>query len=95
MGEFFVNGIPMSMVSSTATITARISLSLNKMQMDVDGTQLEDFNKRVTNEEMRTPENVAYFKSLTNEEIRTPENVAYFKGLVLEVLIEQNLIPST
>jgi hypothetical protein len=94
MSEFFVNNIQMAMVSSTETITARISLSLTKMQMDVDGTQLEDFNKRITNEEMRTPENIAYFKGLTNEEMRTPENIAYFKGLVLEVLIEQNLITS-
>lgn len=67
MGEFLVNNIPMVMVSSTETITARISLSLVKMQMDIDGTQLEDFNKRITNEEMRTPENIAYFKGLVLE----------------------------
>jgi hypothetical protein len=67
MSEFFVNNIQMAMVSSTETITARISLSLTKMQMDVDGTQLEDFNKRITNEEMRTPENIAYFKGLVLE----------------------------
>lgn len=67
MGEFVVNNIAMAMVSSTETITGRISLSLTKMQMDVDGTQLEDFNKRITNEEMRTPENIAYFKGLVLE----------------------------
>ena len=34
------------------------------MQMVVEGTQLEDFSKAMAHEEIRTEENVAYFKDL-------------------------------
>ncbi len=62
--KFLINDIPAIIKSSTATITAKASLSPNKMQMVVEGTQLEDFSKAMAHEEIRTDENVAYFKDL-------------------------------
>jgi hypothetical protein len=67
MEKFLINDIPAVIKSATATITAKASLSPNKMQMVVEGTQLEDFSKSMAHEEIRTAENVAYFKGLVLE----------------------------
>jgi len=56
-----------SIKSETANITAKAILSPTEMEMIIDGTQLEDFSKGITNEEIRTAENVAYFKGLVLE----------------------------
>ena len=56
-----------SIKSATTNITAKAILSTTEMQMIVDGTQLEDFSKSMAHEEIRTEENVAYFKGLVLE----------------------------
>ena len=67
MGEFLINKIPATIKSATANITAKASISPNKMLMEIDGNQLEDFSKGIVNDEIRTPENVLYFKQLILE----------------------------
>lgn len=90
--SFLINDIPMQIITATETINAVASLSPSRMQMVTKGTEIEDFNKRIVNEEIRTPENTDYFKGLINDELRTAENTLYLKGLMLEVLQEQGLI---
>jgi hypothetical protein len=79
MEKFLINNIPATIKSSTATITAKASLSINKMLLEFNGTELEDFNKGIINEEIRTPENTAYFKGLMLE-------VLIEQGLIEEVI---------
>jgi hypothetical protein len=67
MANFLINDIPATIKSATVDITAKASISPNKMQIVVDGTQLEDFSKGITNEEIRTQENRDFFKSLVIE----------------------------
>lgn len=65
--KFFVSNIPVRVVSPTGTITAKASLSINKMLLEFNGTELEDFNKLIINEEIRTPDNILFFKQIVLE----------------------------
>ena len=64
MGKFLINDIPSEIKSAKHTIKAKASLSPNKMQMVVEGTQLEDFSKAMANEELRTDDSTKYLKDL-------------------------------
>ena len=70
MGKFLINDIPAIIRSKISTITAKASLSPNKMEMFIEGTQLEDFSKKMANEEMRTDESKKYFKELVLEVLK-------------------------
>lgn len=70
MGKFLINDIPAVIRSKMNTITAKASLSPNKMEMFIEGTQLEDFSKKMANEEMRTDESKKYFKELVLEVLK-------------------------
>lgn len=65
--KFFVSNIPVRVVSSTGTLTAKASLSVNKMLLEFNSTELEDFNKAIINDEIRTAENILFFKNLVLE----------------------------
>lgn len=67
MGDFLINKIPMQIITATRTINAKSSISPNRMEMVTNGTEIEDFVKEIINEEIRTPENIAYIKSLVLE----------------------------
>jgi pyrrolidone-carboxylate peptidase len=67
MGNFMINNIPMQIVTATGTINAKASISPNRMEMKPDGTEIEDYVKKIINEEIRTPENTTYFKNLVVE----------------------------
>lgn len=67
MTKFMINNIPMQIVTSTGVINATASISPNRMEMKPKGTEIEDYVKNIVNEEIRTPENTAYFKSLMLE----------------------------
>jgi hypothetical protein len=62
-----INNIPMQIVTSTGVINATASISPNRMEMKPKGTEIEDYVKKIVNEEIRTPENTKYFKSLMLE----------------------------
>lgn len=62
-----INNIPMQIVTSTGTINAVASISPNRMEMKPKGTEIEDYVKKIVNEEIRTPENTNYFKGLMLE----------------------------
>lgn len=64
MAKFMINDIPMQIVTATGTINAKASLSPNRMEMKPNGTEIEDYVKKIVNEEIRTPENTKYFKDL-------------------------------
>jgi hypothetical protein len=64
MGNFMINNIPMQIVTATGTINAKASISPNRMEMKPDGTEIEDYVKKIVNEEIRTPENTLYLKEL-------------------------------
>lgn len=57
----------MQIVTSTGVINATASISPNRMEMKPKGTEMEDYVKKIVNEEIRTPENTAYFKNLMVE----------------------------
>ena len=67
MAKFMINNIPMQIVTSTGIINATASISPNRMEMKPKGTEIEDYVKKIVNEEIRTPENTAYFKDLMVE----------------------------
>ena len=67
MAKFMINNIPMQIVTSTGIINATASISPNRMEMKPKGTEIEDYVKKIVNEEIRTPENTAYFKELMVE----------------------------
>lgn len=67
MAKFMINNIPMQIVTSTGIINATASISPNRMEMKPKGTEIEDYVKKIINEEIRTPENTAYFKDLMVE----------------------------
>jgi hypothetical protein len=67
MAKFMINNIPMQIVTSTGVINATASISPNRMEMKPKGTEIEDYVKKIVNEEIRTPENTKYFKSLMLE----------------------------
>lgn len=67
MSGFLINNIPMQIVTSTGVINATASISPNRMEMKPKGTEMEDYVKKIVNEEIRTPENVKYFKELMVE----------------------------
>lgn len=67
MSGFLINNIPMQIVTSTGVINATASISPNRMEMKPKGTEMEDYVKKIVNEEIRTPENVKYFKELIVE----------------------------
>lgn len=64
MEKFLVSNIPVRVASPTGTITAKASLSINKMLLEFNGTELEDFNKLIINEEIRTPDNILFFRQI-------------------------------
>ena len=67
MSGFLINNIPMQIVTATGIINAVASISPNRMEMKPKGTEIEDYVKRIVNEEIRTPENTLYFKGLMLE----------------------------
>jgi hypothetical protein len=62
-----INNIPMQIVTATGTINAKASISPNKMEMKPNGTEIEDYVKKIINGEIRTPENTKYLKDLMLE----------------------------
>jgi hypothetical protein len=70
MGGFLISNIPMKIITSTGTINAKASLSPSKMEMKPLGTEIQDYVKGIVNEEIRTAENVAYFKGLVLEVLK-------------------------
>ncbi len=60
----------MKIITSTGTINAKASLSPSKMEMKPLGTEIQDYVKGIVNEEIRTAENVAYFKGLVLEVLK-------------------------
>lgn len=69
----------MQIVTSTGIINAVASISPNRMEMKPTGTEIQDYVKNIVNEEIRTPENTAYFKGLMLE-------VLIEQGLIEEVI---------
>ncbi len=67
MSKFMINNIPMQIVTATGTINAKASISPNKMEMKPNGTEIEDYVKKIINGEIRTPENTKYLKDLMLE----------------------------
>lgn len=61
---FLINNIAASIVSETATITGRASLSPNKMKIQMDGTQLEDFTKGIANQEIQSQANIDFIRGI-------------------------------
>jgi hypothetical protein len=62
-----INNIPMQIVTATGTINAKASISPNRMEMKPNGTEIEDYVKKIINGEIRTPENTKYLKDLMLE----------------------------
>ena len=62
-----INNIPMQIVTATGVINAKASISPNRMEMKPTGTEIEDYVKKIVNEEIRTPENTKYLKDLMLE----------------------------
>ena len=67
MSKFMINNIPMQIVTATGTINAKASISPNRMEMKPNGTEIEDYVKKIINGEIRTPENTKYLKDLMLE----------------------------
>lgn len=65
--KYPITNIQVVVKYATGTINAKASLSVKKMLMEFNGTEIEDFNKTIVNQEIRTPENIAYFKGLVLE----------------------------
>lgn len=64
---FLINNIKATIISDSGQLTGKASISANKMQIVMDGTQLEDFTKNIVNQELRTETNVAFIKGLVME----------------------------
>ena len=64
---FLINNVIVSIVSQTATITGKASLNPNKMRMQMDGTQLEDFTKGIANQEIQSQANIDFIKGIVLE----------------------------
>jgi hypothetical protein len=65
--KFLMSNIPMRAKCLTGTITGKVSISINKMFMEFNNSELEELIQAIINDEIRTPENTAYFKELMLE----------------------------
>ncbi len=62
-----MSNIPMRAKCLTGTITGKVSISINKMLLEFNGTELEELIQVIVNDEIRTQDNTAYFKGLMLE----------------------------
>lgn len=65
--QFLMSNIPMRAKCFTGTITGKVSISINKMLLEFNGTELEELIQVIVNDEIRTPDNTTYFKDLVVE----------------------------